>query len=311
MKRVLIVHYSQTGQLSEVMASIASPLQNADGIDVDQVAIVPEHSFEFPWPFLKFFDTFPETVYQDVPAIKPPEFKHQRYDLVILAYQVWFLSPSMPMSAFLRSEQAKQVLADTPVVTVIACRDMWLMAQERVKAQLSALGARLVDNVVLTDECGSALSFFSTPLWMLSGHKGPFKFGIPRAGVSATAIAESSRFGDAMVRALAQSGPIEGPMLRGLGAVRVNHRLIPSEKIAIRSFRIWGGLLRLLGKPGAVPRRVVLVCYILFLISLIFTVVPVSALIKRMLEPFAAARIARQRAYFAQPSGEAYDQSPR
>ena len=40
-------------------------------------------------------------------------------------------------------------------------------------------------------------------------------------------------------------------MLKGLGAVKVNERLVGSEKVAKRSFKLWGALLRFLGKPGS------------------------------------------------------------
>jgi hypothetical protein len=93
-------------------------------------------------------------------------------------------------------------------------------------------------------------------------------------------------------------------MLAGLAAVAVSERLIASEVIARRSFRIWGGLLRRCGAPDARLRRIVLAFYILFLLTLILTVVPVSAVIKRIATPFTRTRVREQRAYFAAPSGE-------
>lgn len=93
-------------------------------------------------------------------------------------------------------------------------------------------------------------------------------------------------------------------MLQNLQAVTVNERLIASEKIAKRSFMIWGKLLRAIGAPSSPLRRVVLCLYIVFLVLMILTVVPVSALIKRLLSPFTRERIAQQRRYFALPSGE-------
>jgi hypothetical protein len=54
-------------------------------------------------------------------------------------------------------------------------------------------------------------------------------------------------------------------------------------------------------------RRGVLCLYIVFLATMIVTVAPVTALIKRFLGLFLQERIARQRAYFAAPSGEADD----
>ena len=68
-----------------------------------------------------------------------------------------------------------------------------------------------------------------------------------------------------------------------------------------RSFRIWGGLLRALGNRQSITRRIVLGLYVLFLITLILTVVPISAVLKRLLAPLTRARTKRQRAYFAAP----------
>jgi hypothetical protein len=54
-------------------------------------------------------------------------------------------------------------------------------------------------------------------------------------------------------------------------------------------------------------RRVVLCFYVAFLAAMILTVAPLTAAIKRFLAPWMRARIARERAYFAAPSGEADD----
>jgi hypothetical protein len=256
---------------------------------------------------LRFFNTFPETVYADLDPILPLDIPaDSEFDLIILAYQVWFLSPSLPVQAFLQSEQARGLLAGKPVITVIGCRNMWLMAQERVKAALDALGAKLIDNVVLTDRTHVSATFISTPLWMLTGKRGPFLGGlVPAAGVPAAEIAATARFGQAIARQLPTRAPGDStPMLRGLGAVVVNERLIASEKIALRSFRIWGGLLRGIGDQRSPLRKFVLVVYIAFLVTLILTVVPLSAIIKRLLTPFTKERVRLQRSYFAAPSGE-------
>lgn len=308
-KKILVIYFTQSGQLSDVAKAVTAPLAASEQFELVYECLKPVNPYPFPWPFLRFFDTFPETVYADVPPIEPvnPELLEQSFDLVILAYQVWFLSPSQPVTAFLQSAQAETIFKGKPVVTLIACRNMWLMAQETMKQHLARLGAHLVDNIVLTDPAHSAMTFFSTPVWVLTGHKGPFLFGlIPKAGVSENEITHAARFGRAIAEQLPGRAPEDDtPMLQGLGAVRVNERLIAAERIALRSFRIWGGLLRLLGKPGTPVRRTVLVAYIIFLVSLILTVVPISAVIKRLFAPLMKSRIERQRAYFSAPSGEA------
>lgn len=227
-----------------------------------------------------------------------------RYDLIILAYQVWFLSPSLPMTSFLATPEAARLLKDTPVMTLIGCRNMWLMAQEKMKTRLQQLGARLVDNAVLTDECGSAASFVATPAWMFTGRQKAAGW-LPRAGISELDIRLASRFGEAIRRRLlADSEPVQAPMLTGLAAVRVDEKLIASERIGNRSFQVWSRLLSRIGPQGSRRRSLGLVVYIAFLLCMIVTVVPVTALLKKVLTPLNRAKTAGQKAYFAQPSGE-------
>ncbi|HAQ26954.1 MAG TPA: dialkylrecorsinol condensing enzyme, partial [Pseudomonas sp.] len=68
--------------------------------------------------------------------------------------------------------------------------------------------------------------------------------------------------------------------------------------------KAWGTLLAALGPQHSLRRRAGLIVYIVFLLSLILTVVPVTALLKKLLSPLTRARIQREKAYFAAPSGE-------
>jgi hypothetical protein len=308
MQRILVVYYSQSGQLHDIVASLSAPLVASHNVEVVTAKLEPRTPYPFPWPFWRFFSTFPEAVAELPDAIEPLQVDDgQPFDLVILAYQVWFLSPSMPMMAFLQSDDAARLLKGRRVITVIGCRNMWLQAQERMKAHLERIGARLVDNVVFTDSAHTAATFVSTPLWMFTGRRGPFLGGlIPAAGVSQQDIAGASRFGSAIAAQLPARSPTDhSSFLAGLGAVRITEHLIASEAIGRRSFRIWGRLLRACGPRDSFRRRIVLGIYVLFLISLIVTVVPLSTLIRRLLSPFTQRSRRDQRAYFAGPSGEA------
>lgn len=306
-KRVLVLGYTQSGQLGRVLDSIAAPLDASRDIEVVRADIAPQRPFPFPWPFLQFFNTFPECVYDDPIALKPLELGDDPdFDLIILGYQVWFLSPSLPVSSFLQTETAQRLFKGKPVVTVIGCRNMWLMAQEKIKDRLAGLGARLVDNIVLTDTAHSATTFISTPLWVLTGKQGPFLGGlVPKAGIPEDEIRAASRFGHAMAEKLCASEEVQ-TMLQGLGAVRVQEGLIASERIAHRSFRVWGKALRRLGGQDSVLRKFLLVFYIAFLILMILTVVPLSAALKRLFAPLLRQRTLAQKTYYAAPSGEAH-----
>lgn len=305
MRQVLIVHFSQTGQLDRLAQSVCAPLQQCADIQLDFLTLQPAQPYPFPWPFLDFFRIFPETVLMRPQPLQPLAVDaSKRYDLVILAYQVWFLSPSQPMTAFLASPEAAQLLKGAPVVTLIGCRNMWLMAQEKVKERLNDLGARLVDNIALTDACGTAASFLATPLWLFTGRQKPYSW-VPRAGIAEAEISAASRFGQAMrKRLLKDELPIIQPMLKGLGAVRIDEKLIASEKVGRRSFLLWSRLLAALGPQQSRRRAVGLVVYIVFLLCLIVTVVPLSALLKKLLAPLFKERTQREKSYFAGPSGE-------
>lgn len=318
MRKILVVSYSQTGQLTKIVDSIMEPLLNDEHIQIDSLAIQPKVKFPFPWSFFKFFQVMPESVYmKEIELDKvtihssidsrfdgATDAINEPYDLIVLSYQVWFLSPSLPISSFLQSEQAKILFKDTPVMTVIGCRGMWLTAQEKMKALLAKLNANLVDNIVLTDECGAGFSFLATPLWMLTGNKKPVSW-VPKAGVSDQDITQAQRFGVALHKRLSKNdSKILLPMMTNLSAVKINEKLIMSEKIGHRSFKVWGKLLMLLGPQNSMRRHIGLCFYFTFLLALIITVVPITALIIKLISPVFKTKIAKQKAYYAQPSGE-------
>ena len=310
MTRILVLHFSQTGQLTRAVQSMLAPLRAHADVELVWQDLEPVEPFPFPWGIARFFDTFPECVHLDPPPIKPVGFNAAtRFDLIIVAYQVWFLSPSMPITAFLQSEAAR-VLRDTPVITFIACRNMWLSAQEKMKTLIAGQGGRLIDNVVLTDQGPPWSTFVTTPRWLLTGKKNGFWGIFPPAGVSAPEIAAAARFGKALLEALPllNSGQ---PLLMGLRAANVLPGYIAGEKIAHRSFWIWGKLLRALGKPGTAVRRAVLMVYILFLIAMILTVMPISILVRALLRPVLKARLDNAVARLEAPSGSGAERMTR
>lgn len=302
MKKVLVLYYSQTGQLKRVLNSFVSELGDEE-IQVDMKAIRPVTSYPFPWPFYQFFDEFPESVFMDGCAIKPLENLEDDYDLIILGYTVWYMAPSIPVSAFMHSQQAKAIFKGKPVVTVAACRDMWVLAQEKIKGMLHDLDARLIDHVALTDQGGSVLSLVTLPRFLLTGKKDPFWF-FPPAGITQEEIDGASRFGKRLNEALKQDKEKQDEaMLKNLGAVTVNGKLIATEKIADRSFKIWSKLIKLSGKKYSFGRKITITIYVLFLLTLIFTVIPVNILARKILNIFQKEKIKAMEAHYELPSG--------
>lgn len=299
-----MLSYSQTGQLAAITKRIVEPLQQDGSIVVHIEALCPATPYPFPWGFFSFLDAFPESAHMVAPPLQPLSLTGEEdFDLVILPYQVWFLAPSLPITAFLKHPLAKKLLAGKPVVTVIACRNMWMLAQEKMKGLLDACGARLLDNVVLVDPSPTMVSLLTTPLWLLSG-KRDFLSGLPAAGVDADSINGARRFGLALREALHNDQEHgTAPMLSGLKAVDSDPHLLVSEKAATRSFYLWGKLLRTVGAPGQLRRRPFLILYVIFLIVLILSIVPLSLLIQGLLRPLLRQRFAVLKQKFDAPSG--------
>jgi hypothetical protein len=305
MKNILIVGYSQTGQLHRVLNSIHKPLINQKNITVDYKHIQPWSKYAFPWSFWGFFGIFPECAHMDAPPNKPLILK-DNYDLIILGYQPWFLAPSLPTVAFLESEQAKHILKNTSVITVIACRNMWIQAQQKMVTILKKNQARLIDNVVLVDKGSNLSTFITTPRWLLTGKNEAF-WGFASAGISDEDIIGAKRFGKAILQALEGENNLKQPILTGLGAVKVNFALWQSEAIGNRSFYVWGKIIRIFGLKNNLLRKSILLLYIIFLLAMIVTIVPISLLLRALIKPVLKKQIRKLENKFEQPSGSSAD----
>jgi flavodoxin len=285
MKKVLVLYYSQSGQLQRVIESFISKLPDED-IRVDVKAIQTVVPYPYPWSFYEFFDEFPEAAHMDGCEVEKLEDIEDDYDLIILGYTIWFLAPSSPIVGFLKSAQAKKIFKNKPVVTLIACRDMWVLAQEKMKLLLKDLDAKLIDNVALTDQGKGIYSFATTPRWLLTGKKDAFWI-FPPAGILESDIKSASRFGKRLNEALKEDKEKTGEaLLKNLGAVNVNGKLIVSEMIATRSFYIWGKILKFCGDKKSFGRKVAITVYAMFLAILVFTIVPLNLMIRKIINTF-------------------------
>src|SRR5258708_18180944 len=126
-KKVLAIYYTQSGQMSEIINSFTVPLAEAGAI-VEKVLIKPVTEYTFPWTGNRFFAVMPDCVLSVPTALEPIDLKEKSYDLIILGYQPWFLSPSIPSNSLLNQPDFKAILKGTPVITISAGRNMWLNA---------------------------------------------------------------------------------------------------------------------------------------------------------------------------------------
>ncbi|MEP6683273.1 MAG: hypothetical protein ABJA35_08435 [Parafilimonas sp.] len=193
-KKVLAVYYSQSGQLKEIIDNFCAPLIEA-GADVEKVQITLKNDFAFPWTTKTFFSVMPDCVLGNVHEIKSFQLQQTSYDLIVLGYQPWFLSPSIPFNSLMHNTTFKSVLKNTPVVTITGVRNMWVNAFEKIKLMLKNAQANHVGTIALYDRHLNLVSIFTIFHWMLTGKKNKYLGFFPLPGVSNKDISNTKNFG--------------------------------------------------------------------------------------------------------------------
>ena len=288
MKRVLVVYYTQSGQLKEIIDSVLSPLTE---VTIDFLPIDTTEPFPFPWTDEAFFGAFPESYLQIPQPLKPFQLAHTDYDLVILGYQVWYLSPSIPFNSFLQSEAGKQLLQGKSVITVSGTRNMWVMAQQKVKKLLTDCGAHLVGNIALTDRHHNHISVITIVQWLFSGDKNKRYLGVfPKAGVADKDIESASVYGTLIAPHL-QTGDYTGlqQAIVAHGGVHYKRFLLSAEKKGNRLFGIWAKMIY-----GSKKRKFLLKCFRIYLYIAIWVLMPIVWLLYWLTYPLFFWKVERE-----------------
>ncbi len=293
-KKVLVIYYTQSGQLGQIVDQFTIPFENA-GISVEKVLVKPAQDFAFPWTADRFFDAMPESVLGIPTVLAPFSLKESSYDLIVFAYQPWYLSPAIPANSILYHPVFQQVLKNTPVVTVIGARNMWLQSQEKVRKGLQAAGAKLVGNIALVDRNNNSISAVTILYWMLTGKKDRLWGRFPKPGVSDEDIKGCSKFGGLVCQRLINNDWAGlQPALINEKAVVVKSNLMFIESRAIKLFSIWANLI-----IKRKNRRAWLVVFKYYLLIALFMVAPVVLLINNLLfRPFLGKQIAKKKQYY-------------
>ena len=276
--RAVAFYFSQTGQALEALKSICRPLENNGTVIYKQ--IVPKQHYPFPWSRQEFFDVFPETRLGMPPSgIEVIDFSDvQDADMVIIAGQSWYLSPSLPLQSFLRDEQVRAYLRGRQVVFVNACRNMWLMTSRQIRRDLHDIGARLTGHIVLQDSAPNLISVLTVVQWMMHGKKKASAL-LPESGVSASALQEASRFGDIILTTWREGKPeLMQQRLLEAGAIDYKPSILFLEKNGHRMFGLWAPFIRRKGGFQAPQRRRRLSIFYYYLLLVLFLISPFGQL---------------------------------
>jgi len=195
LEKILVIYYSQSGQLKQITEYFAKPFIN-EKIDVEFYKVQPVNDFPFPWKSSQFFDVMPETVLEVPIEIKEPKLKSDKYDLIIFAYQPWYLSLSLPAVSVLQNKTLKRIFNNTNVITIVGSRNMWYNAHIELKKYFSLLNANHIGNITLRDKNPNLISAITVQYWMFTGKKDKWLGIFPKPGILETDIIKAESFGN-------------------------------------------------------------------------------------------------------------------
>jgi hypothetical protein len=276
MDRVLVLYYSQSGEVADIASLFAAELSRT-GAEVTVERLNPEIPYPYPWRSIRrFFDAMPESVL----GLPPPNRlvgydPTSRFSLVVLAYPVWFLSPALPIQAFFRLPHA-EVLRATETVTITVSRAMWQRASERLKGLLATAGAVHCDNVVVTHQGSPLLTLVSTPRALLYGRKDSLLGIFPKAGVADSERARIRGLAAVMAQRLHGGRSFGESLLSGEPAISITRWLVVPELLASYCFYGSAVAIRALGKIHPALRALGVYAFIVFLLLLILIGLPLA-----------------------------------
>jgi len=187
------------------------------------------------------------------------------------------LSPAIPINSFLKNNISKALLKDTPVVTLIGARNMWIQAQEKVKKLLLQNQAKLVGHIALVDRHINHISVVTIVHWMFNGDKNKRFMGVfPKPGVSQKDIDESIKFSPVILNHLQQNkyNTLQNNLLE-LDAIKIKPFLVLVDKRANVIFSKWANFIQGKGRAKGAERRSLVMMFSRYLMFAIWFIAPI------------------------------------
>ena len=294
-KKILVIYYTQSGQLEDILNNFTAPLEQA-GNTVEKVRVHVANNYPFPWNGKAFFAVMPDCVLSVPTQLKPFQLKENKYDLVILGYQAWFLSPSIPVNSILNDPAVKALLKDTPVVTITGARNMWISAMQRIKKILKDADAKLVGSIALFDKHHNFISFITIFYWMFKGKKGRWLGIFPTPGVSEADITKTADYGRTVQKYLTVTNwdGLQEELIEQK-AIEVKYNLMFIESKASKIFAIWANIIAKKKKKTAW-----LVAFKYYLLIALFIAAPIILTVDFIFfKPFLSGRINKQKQLYS------------
>jgi menaquinone-dependent protoporphyrinogen IX oxidase len=175
--RVLLLYYTYTGQSVKVLQA-AGEVFRERGCKVSAAKIeftdrrFAERFSRFPmrrvWPDM--LSVLPAQTRGATGEIRIPEdARDADYDLVCIGSPTWWRAPSMPIRSFLKSDDARKLLAGTPFAVFVVCRHYWRENFTEVRKLAEKQGGQYADGIHFTYPGGQVRSMLSLTSYLGTG----------------------------------------------------------------------------------------------------------------------------------------------
>jgi multimeric flavodoxin WrbA len=206
--RVLLLYYSYTGQSLKVLEA-AGEVFRERGCEVRKAEIeftdqrYAERFSRFPmrrvWPDM--LSVLPAQKRGATGEIRTPDtVRNDDYDLICIGSPTWWQTVSMPMRSFLKSEEARKILAGKPFAVFVVCRQYWQENFMAVRELAEKQGGRYVDGMHFTYPGDTLRSLLSLTSYLGSGEYRDRYLGvrIPSTNVQPEQLEQTRTFAAAL-----------------------------------------------------------------------------------------------------------------
>ncbi|TVS83558.1 flavodoxin family protein [Mycobacterium helveticum] len=206
--RVLLLYYTYTGQSLKVLEAAAEVFRDR-GCDVQKARIeftdrrFAERFSRFPmrrvWPDM--LSVFPAQLRRATGEIRTPEaVREGDYDLICIGSPTWWRTVSMPMRSFLKSTEARELLAGKPFAVFVVCRRYWRENLTAVRKLGEKQRGRYVDGIHFAYPGGQLRSMLSLTSYLGTGEYRDRYLGvrIPKTNVQPEQLEQTRKFASAL-----------------------------------------------------------------------------------------------------------------
>jgi menaquinone-dependent protoporphyrinogen IX oxidase len=207
--RVLLLYYTYTGQALKVLETAGEVFRDR-GCEVQKAEIeftdrrFAERFSRFPmrrvWPDM--LSVFPAQMRRASGEIRTPDaVRDGDYDLICIGSPTWWRTVNMPMRSFLKSDEARKLLAAKPFAVFVVCRRYWRENLTAVRKLAEKQGGRYVDGVHFAYPGDQLRSMLSLTSYLGTGEYRDRYLGvrIPTTNVQPEQLEHTRKFASALV----------------------------------------------------------------------------------------------------------------